>query len=86
MSEKRYIKGINYKQGKYSGKMSVHVDTLIKELQELKNEKGYVNMELKERKDADRYNNTHYIVLDTWKPDNDRSSKVMKTEQTDLPW
>jgi len=32
------------------------------------NEKGWVNLNISERKEADKYGNTHSVVVDNWKP------------------
>ena len=40
-----------------------------------KNGKRYVNLDLCKNKDgADRYGNTHYITVNTWKPEGQQSS------------
>lgn len=52
---------------------SIHVDNLIKWLQDnkhLANEKGYINIVGKESKDGKRY-----LSVDTWKPDKKEDSK-----------
>lgn len=32
------------------------------------NEKGWINLNISERKEADKYGNTHSVVVDNWKP------------------
>lgn len=32
------------------------------------NEKGYININVNERKDIGKYGETHYMVVDNWKP------------------
>lgn len=66
---KTYIKSMRYKQGKFGGKLSININNLINELNPLKNEKGYVNLNIHELREIDKYGNTHYIVLDEWKPE-----------------
>jgi hypothetical protein len=68
-NETIYFNGFNKaKETQYSIKISGNVDKLIAELEKHKNEKGYINLELKKRKEPDQYGNTHYVVLDTWEP------------------
>ena len=39
----------------------------IQLLTENLNEKGYINLNIQERKTPDNYGNTHYVIVDTWK-------------------
>jgi hypothetical protein len=32
------------------------------------NEKGWINLNISERREADKYGNTHSVVIDNWKP------------------
>ena len=64
-----YAKGIFIKKGKYSLKCSIKITDFGQWLSENTNDKGYVNIEIKERKEAGKYGDTHYAVLDEWKPD-----------------
>lgn len=64
-----YINGVSLKKSKFGIKFSGKADELIKQLQEHTNEKGYFNFEINERKEADKYGNTHYIKVDEWKPE-----------------
>jgi hypothetical protein len=66
--DKIYFNSLRGKKGQYSIKVSVNVEKFIEELKANQNEKGYVNLELKERKEADKFGNNVYAVLDTWKP------------------
>jgi len=66
MAEKIYIKTVKAKESQYGIKLSFKADELIKQIQENTNEKGYINLELKKRKDADKYGNTHYAEVDTY--------------------
>ena len=69
MSEKTYISGVFIKESKYGIKMSIKVETFCEQIKALANDKGYVNIEIKKRKELDKNNNTHYAELDTWKPE-----------------
>jgi len=66
MAEKIYIKTVKAKESQYGIKLSFKADELIEQIQENTNEKGYINLELKKRKDADKYGNTHYVEVDTY--------------------
>ena len=79
MSEKIYLNGINGKQGKFGVRVSINVEKFISELQKHKNAKGYVNINMNERRDADKYGNTHSFQLDTWQP-------VVEKDEKDLPF
>ena len=64
-----YANGVSVKETKYSLKTSFNVERFIEFLQEHKNEKGYVNTEIKKRKEPGKYGDTHFMALDTWKPE-----------------
>lgn len=71
MSDKIYapvsIKAIEAKFGpilKWSGK----ADKIIAWINEHKNDKGYINCEITERKSVGEYGDTHSMTLNTWTP------------------
>lgn len=64
-----YAKGIFIKKGKFSLKCSIKTVDFLEWIKENTNEKGYVNIEIKERKEAGKYGDTHFAVLDEWKPE-----------------
>ena len=72
MSNKTYINGlfIKSKQTTFGEVVSVSINakTLIEELNKHTNAKGYVNIDLLRRKEADKNGNTHYAVLNEWQP------------------
>ncbi len=72
MSDKTYINGlfIKVKETKFGEVVSVSINakTLIEELNKHTNAKGYVNIDLLRRKEADIRGNTHYAVLNEWQP------------------
>ena len=72
MSNKTYINGlfIKSKQTTFGEVVSVSINakTLIEELNKHTNSKGYVNIDLLRRKEADKNGNTHYAVLNEWIP------------------
>jgi hypothetical protein len=75
MSDKTYINGlfIKVKETKFGEVVSVSINakTLIDELNKHTNAKGYVNIDLLRRKEADKQGNTHYAVLNEWQPKSD---------------
>jgi hypothetical protein len=64
-----YSKGIFIKRGKYSLKCSVKTSDFVQWLNENTNDKGYCNIEIKERKEPGKYGDTHYAVKDEWQPE-----------------
>ncbi len=68
--EKTYINGLFIKKVTFSNgeiiNVSINVDNLFQQLNELKNEKGYVNIVFKNRKEADKNGNNMYAELNTF--------------------
>lgn len=63
-----YFNGFSkLKKGNYGIKMSANADKLIQMIKE-NAVNGWINLELKERKEVDKYGNTHTMVIDDWKP------------------
>ncbi len=61
------------KQGKYGVKLNICLDDIPAEHTTTgKNGKRYARLELKESRKPDDYGNTHYVEVDTWKPDGQR--------------
>ena len=48
-----------------------------------KNGKKYINLNVQKKKEKDQYGNTHYIAVDTWKPD---VKKAEQPHEEDLPF
>ena len=100
MSEKTYIDGLFIKRGKgeyETLKISIKAETFIEQIKGLVNDKGYVNIEIKPRKEVDKNGNSHYAELDTWQPDKSKTTAQFTkdaiktvtetiTEETDLPF
>jgi len=84
--KKTFVKGIWIKEKTFTDwsvlKTSIKVDDLIKFLEENKNEKGYVNFDIKKRKQASETGITHNCELDTWKPDTSQSTPESKTKNS----
>lgn len=67
--EKIYAKGVvKAKSTQYGIKIGLKASEFIEFLNQNTNDKGFVNLELKERRAADDKGNTHYIELDTYTP------------------
>jgi hypothetical protein len=66
MAETIYFNGFNCKQSKFGIKLSGKLETIIESLKQHVNDKGYVNLEICPRREADKYGNTHYVKVDTW--------------------
>ena len=90
MSDKTYINGlfIKSKQTTFGEVVSISINakTLIEELNKHTNAKGYVNIDLLRRKEADKNGNTHYAVLNEWKPKNEQPTSSPTDEFNDIPF
>jgi hypothetical protein len=84
MSDVVYFNSARGKKTMYGTKISVNVDKFIEELIANKNEAGYCNMVIKDRKSPDKFGNNVYIMLDTWKPDPSKA-KTTATQQPSSP-
>ncbi len=49
-------------------KLSFQADNMIAFIQEHRNAKGYVNLEVTQRKSEGKYGESHNVKLDTWQP------------------
>ena len=67
-NEKGYMDGIYVKNGKFGLKVSINVDVFIAELKKDRNDKGYVNLDISERKQVSDSGISHSVKLDTWQP------------------
>lgn len=70
---KVYMPGASMKRVEFPGggaKLAVglNVEKVVAFLNEHRNERGYVNIDIVRRKEPDQYGNTHYAVLNAWKP------------------
>lgn len=65
--------------------LSFDVDSLIEFAQKHRDAKGYLTLNLCPRKEpGEKFGDTHYLVLDTWKPDpaKRRNGDVPKSESS----
>ena len=80
------------KKSNYGIKLNVCIDDIPAEhIQEAKNGKRYVRLEVKERREADQWGNTHSIEVDTWKPNQQAAKPAPQATATaqeiaDLPF
>jgi len=89
MADKTYINGIFLKRKQFDNggdliNASIKVDDFIAELQKHRNEKGYCNVVIQNRKEADKNGNNMYITLDTFTPKNstEKQSNSLPTYTT----
>lgn len=78
MAETIYFNSLRGKQGNYGLKVTGKVEDIIAELQKHANSKGYINLEIKQRKEADKFGYTHYAVVDTWEPNKGNAAAPAK--------
>ena len=83
---KIYVPGLSLKTFKFptgGAKLSVgiHVEKLIAFLNEHKNDRGYVNLDIVSRKQPSPYGETHTATLNTWKP---KPKQEAATEAPDI--
>lgn len=72
--EKQYVNGIILKEKHFENggsqiKGSIKVDEVVKQLQEIKNEQGFANIIISKRREPSDKGVTHYVTVDTWKPE-----------------
>lgn len=63
-----YFNSLNGKRSKYGVRISGKAEDVIAEIRKHSNAKGYINLELKERREEGKYGQTHYVVVDTYEP------------------
>lgn len=84
MSDKIYLNGIFIKEvenkfGKQI-RVSINVNQFVEELRKHANLKGYVNIDINQRKEADKFGNTHYAKLNTYEPKSEQPKEEPKQE------
>jgi hypothetical protein len=68
--EKKYVGNSRNIQGKFGEIQKISFSRKdLEVLLENLNEKGYVNLNRVAKKETDKYGNTHYMVIDDWKPE-----------------
>lgn len=95
---KTYVDAIFIKERKFGDdgkalKVSIHCKDFFEFAKKHKNEGGWLNIDIMERKTPSEKGHTHYAVLDTWKPkDQEGKSEAKPTakrekapEKTEAP-
>jgi hypothetical protein len=83
--KKNYIKGSAKEVVFNNGGSVIHVDLLLKDLDRLpKNEAGYVKITISRLPAPDKYNNTHTIYENDWKPEPGNNKKAATTAKTQV--
>jgi len=81
--EKVYINSMSFKQHKFEkdGKVTgsvinvgINVEKMIEELGIHGNDRGYMNISIRKRRDQDQYGRTHYAILNTFEKKEDNNS------------
>ena len=92
MKTEKYVNGIIIKERTFDNggtqlKASIKVDDFVADLKSME-DKGWVNVIINRRKEASDTGITHYVKLDTWKPDPNKaaSKQVTTSEDDDLPF
>jgi hypothetical protein len=85
-----YIKNTKLKASKYGIKFSGKTEDFIAQIKAITNDKGYFNLEIKERKEVGQYGDTHSLTVDEWTPEQSRVVKAdyitAPKDGTDLPF
>jgi len=75
---KTYADGMNFKTAKTKFgailKIGINAEKMIAFLNQNKNEKGFVNIDVMKRKQESEFGETHYAVLNEYKSDNQPKS------------
>ena len=89
MEEKKYVNGVLIKEKVFDNggsqlKMSIKVSDFMSEIKDIE-DNGWANLIVSKRKEPSDKGVTHYVRVDTWKPDpNKQSAKTtMQTNQND---
>lgn len=94
MEEKVYVNGIVIKEKTFDNggsqlKMSVKVEDFVSQLKSIESN-GWANLIVSRRKEPSDTGVTHYVKVDTWKPDASKSKsfveQVVENKNDDLPF
>tara|TARA_R110002073_G_scaffold281138_4_gene445393 strand:+ start:227 stop:484 length:258 start_codon:yes stop_codon:yes gene_type:complete len=50
------------------------------------NGKKYIKLIVQKKREADQYGKTHYVAIDTWKPEPKEEEKKVAEQEPDLPF
>lgn len=59
-------------------KLSFSVEKMLDFMKDHKNAKGYINLNISERREVGQYGDTHSVKLDTWEPTGERKQSAPK--------
>jgi len=90
MEEKKYVNGIVIKEKTFDNggsqlKMSVKVEEFVSQLKSIE-DNGWANLIVSKRKEPSDTGVTHYVKVDTWKPDPNKSKVSSEEKSSDLPF
>ncbi len=90
MEEKKYVNGIVIKEKTFDNggsqlKMSVKVEEFVSQLKSIE-DNGWANLIVSKRKEPSDTGVTHYVKVDTWKPDPSKSKMSTEEKPSDLPF
>lgn len=81
MADKTYIKW-NCKEVQFNNWWSIiNISFKLEDLSDLANEKGYINLVLNKRKEVWQYWDTHYLTLNDYKPDQNKTETKPKVNE-----
>tara|TARA_R100000734_G_scaffold19138_1_gene18430 strand:+ start:1054 stop:1350 length:297 start_codon:yes stop_codon:yes gene_type:complete len=83
MEDKTFINGLFIREKEFDNggsiiKVDINVNTLFEQLQALKNDKGFVSIELKKRREKSENGLSHYAELNTFVPKEQHGSQNKK--------
>jgi hypothetical protein len=88
---KSSVKQVDFKNGGHLLRFSVHGETLVKflldqiESGEFVSDKGWLSINIAERRTASEWGDTHSASLDTWKP-SPKASFTSELKVEDIPF
>ena len=89
-TDKTFIDGLFIRQKEFDWgnilSIDIDVDKLTKQLQELKNEKGFVKVDIKERQQKSEQGVTHYAEQNKFIPKSNIQSNQQASDKDDLPF
>jgi len=96
MDDKTFINGLFIREKEFDNggsilKVDINVDTLFDQLQSLKNEKGFVSIDVKKRREKGSNGLSHFAELNTFVPKESHGSKSSESkfhtgDEEDLPF
>lgn len=95
MEEKKYVNGVLIKEKVFDNggsqlKMSIKVSDFMSEIKDIE-DNGWANLIISKRQSPSDKGVTHYVKVDTWKPDPNRAQQpkvavVDNSKGDDLPF